>query len=392
MSVNMIAASLRSSSDKPLLGISSVRSVKSLARSVGERLGGLAPSTGIHSPPRPMAAAVKNGLVKSWPPRPSQSMKAYCLSHRKDVDGLGSGALAVAATGGKINLADYDDMIDKLRQIPDDAERVVISDLGADSADFPFFLEQMKRLAAHADVTHIDHHFMSEDKKRLERKAGVHLVHDVTECASMLTYLTFKDKLPERARLIALCGAVTDYMDGAPRAKRLMEQGDRIFVLLEATLLSLALGDRADEDGFPEMAVGELSKMKHPHEIPGVPQAAMEQLAKEAKLGEFVKEHGKKRGRLAYMVTTEYSTGNVSKLLIGAFEVPVGVAMKEKQPGWYEVSLRGTSESRIHLGRTIGKISLKLGGSGGGHRNAAGCRVPVAKADEMIAALSKKIG
>jgi len=318
-------------------------------------------------------------------------LKAYCVSHKKDVDGLGSGALAVAATGGRIMLSDYDDLIENLKLIPDDADRVVLTDLGADSADFPLYLEQMKRIARHAQITHIDHHYMTEERKRLARKAGVHLVHDVTECASMLTYKTFRQILPERARLIALCGAVTDYMDDSPMARRLMEQGDRHFILLESTLLSEALGLRGGEDGFPEMVVGELSKMRHPHEIKGVPEAAIEQLRREAHLGELVKEKGTKLGHIAYMVTDEYSTGVVAKLLIGAFEVPVGVAMKEKQRGWYEVSLRSTSEGRIHLGTTIGRISARLGGSGGGHRKAAGCRIPVSEAGEMLKALAAKV-
>jgi single-stranded DNA-specific DHH superfamily exonuclease len=318
-------------------------------------------------------------------------MKAYCLSHRKDVDGLGSCSLAVAATGGKIILSDYDDLIDNLKMIPDGADRLVISDLGADSADFGRYLEQIKRITKHAEVTHIDHHFMSDKAKREARKAGVHLVHDTSECASILTYKTFQKVLPERARLIALCGAVTDYMDDAPIAKKMMEQGDRHFVLLEATLLSEALGLKASEEGFPEMVVGELSRMKHPHEIRGVPEAAIEQLKREVHLGEIVKAKGKKMGHLAYMVTDEYSTGNVAKLLIGAFEAPVGVAMKEKQGGWYEVSLRSTSDAKLHLGRTIAKISERLGGSGGGHRKAAGCRIPVSEAHEMLKALAAKV-
>ena len=318
-------------------------------------------------------------------------MKAYCLSHRKDVDGLGSCSLAVAATGGKIILSDYDDMIDNLRKIPDDADRVVITDLGVDSADFAMYLAEITRIARHAEVTYVDHHFMSEDVKRQVRKAGVRLVHDTSECASMLAYKTFGRGLPERARLIALCGAVTDYMDDSPLAKKLMEQGDRQFVLLEATMLAYALGHKEAEEGFPELVVEELSKMNHPHEIAGVPEGAVAELEKVARLGEYVKEHGKKRGNLAYMVTGQYSTGNIAKLLIGAFEVPVGVAMKKKLEGWYEVSLRSTSECRIHLGRAIAMISERLGGSGGGHRKAAGGRIPVPKVDEMIAALAKKV-
>jgi len=318
-------------------------------------------------------------------------LKAFCISHRKDVDGLGSGAMAVAATGGKIMLADYDDFVDNLRKVPRSAERLVITDIGADSADFPLYLDEVKRIAEHAEVTHIDHHYMSPRAKSQVREAGVHLVHDVHECASMLTYKTFRHILPERARLIALCGAVTDYMDDSPMAKRLMEQGDRLFVLLEATLLSEALGLKGGEVGFPEMVVGELSKMKHPHEIRGVSDAAIEQLRREAALAELVKVRGKKMGHLAYMVTDEHSTGNVAKLLIGAFEVPVGVAMKEQRQGWYEVSLRSTSEARIHLGKTIGRISSRLGGSGGGHYKAAGCRIPVSEANQMLKALAARV-
>ncbi|MDG7011260.1 MAG: hypothetical protein JRN57_03975 [Nitrososphaerota archaeon] len=318
-------------------------------------------------------------------------MKSYCITHRKDIDGLASGSMSVAATGGELLLSDYDDMVDNLRKVPDDAERVVVTDLGADSADFAQFLGEMQRVARHARVTYIDHHYMSDPAKRKLRKAGVQVVHDVRECASMLTYRTFRDVLPEGARLNALCGAVTDYMDDSPMARKLMEKGDRHFVLLEATMLSLALGNRAEEAGFPEMVVAELAAMKLPHEIAGVPEAAVRQLGKEEALGDEVKKGGKKLGRLAYMVTSQYSTGNVAKLLIGAFDVPVGVSMKEKNPGWYEVSLRGTSECKVHLGRTIAKVAGSLGGSGGGHRKAAGCRVPTSRADEMLKALSKRV-
>lgn len=318
-------------------------------------------------------------------------MKSYCLSHRKDVDGLGSAALAVATTGGQIILSDYDDLLENLKRVPDDAERVVISDLGVDSADFPQFLSELRRISSHAKVTHIDHHFMSEEAKRKVRRAGVQLIHDVTECASILAYQTFKDTLPERARLVALYGAVTDYMDDAPVAKKMMERTERHFVLLEATLLSSALGNRSDQAGYPEMLVRELSMMKHPHEIEGVPEAALEQVVKEANMEDEVRSAGTKKGKLAYVVMSKYSTSIVSKVVLGAFDVRVGVAMKEKQQGWFEVSLRSTSECRIHLGQTIGRIAEALGGSGGGHRKAAGCRIPVPRMREMIDALAKKI-
>jgi RecJ-like exonuclease len=318
-------------------------------------------------------------------------LKAFCISHVKDVDGIGSAALVAAATGAKVTLSDYDDLIDNLSQVPTDIDKFVLCDLGVDNAKIERFLSGLKRIAKRAEVIYIDHHFMDQTTRRRLRRNGVRLIHDEDECSSMLTYLAFKESLPERARLIALYGAVTDYLDSSPHAMKLMEQEDRQFVLLEATILAFALARKGTGDDFPQTVVSELSKMRCPHEIAGVPRLAVDQLVEVARLTEQVKEQGRRIGQLAYMITTQQSTGNVAKLLVGAFAVRMGVAMKEKERGWYEVSLRSTSECRIHLGRTIDVIARRLGGNGGGHRKAAGCRVPVSKANVLLAELSKRI-
>jgi len=317
-------------------------------------------------------------------------LKAFCISHVKDVDGLGSAALVASATGAEVLLSDYDDLLDKLGQVPPDTEKFFLCDLGADNANLDGFLEGLKRISSSAEVTYIDHHFMAPATRSKLRLSGVRVIHDEEECSSMLAYLTLKESLPEGARLIALCGAVTDYMDDSPAAKKLMERADRQYVLLEATMLAYAVSKKGAQQGFPEMVVSELSKMKPPHEIGGVPRLAVSQLADVTRLAEEVKKKGRRMGRLAYMATTQHSTGNVAKLLISEFDVPVGVAMKEKRGGWYEVSLRSTSECRIHLGRTIDRIASRLGGKGGGHRKAAGCTIPVSRVDFMLAELSKK--
>ena len=216
-------------------------------------------------------------------------------------------------------------------------------------------------------------------------------MHDTTECASMLCYKTFRSRLPSEASEIALYGAVTDYQDSSPMGKKLMEKADRQYILAEATLLSHAMARKRGEGGFPEMITKALAAMKKPHEIPEVGMLALEQLRIETLLTKSVKRGGRKMGRLAYMKTSQYSTGNVAKLLIGAFDVPVGVAFKETRRGWCEVSLRCTSECRIHLGRAIGRISMKLGGSGGGHKVAAGCQIPTQNVQSMLEDLAKKI-
>lgn len=318
-------------------------------------------------------------------------MKAFCISHIKDGDGLCSAALVKAATGAELLLTGYNDLLGDLEKVPEDAEQVIICDIGADVAQADEFVQKLAKLATRSKLTYIDHHYASEETKRKLRRKGVKVVHDVEECASMLTYLTFKKSLPEQAKMLGLYGAVTDYMDDSPSAKKLMEQTDRHFVLLEASMLAYAIAKQGDEPGFPYMIAEELAKMKRPHEIEGVPAYAVQQLDDVVKLEDEVKKEGKTMGRLAYMITSQQSTGGVAKLLIGAFGVPVGVSLKEKTKGWYEVSLRCTSDCRIHLGRTISTIAAKLGGSGGGHRKAAGCRVPTEKAQEMLKTLSRKV-
>jgi single-stranded-DNA-specific exonuclease len=318
-------------------------------------------------------------------------LKSLCISHVKDVDGIGAAALVAAATGAEVWFSDYVTLMDDLERVPKDLDRFVLCDLGSDNSNAEEFASKMGRIASRTDVTYVDHHLMSDAAKRKLKRAGVRVVHDESECASMLAYRTFKADLPQGAAMIALLGAVTDYMDDSPMARGMMEQADRQFVLLEATMLAYAVAKKGGSDGFPDMVARELSKMKLPHQIPGVPALALEQLADMVRLGEEVKRKGRRLDGLAYMVTSQRSTGNVAKLLIGAFGVPVGVALKEQEKGWYEVSLRCTSECKAHLGRTIGKIASGLGGNGGGHRKAAGCRIPATKMREMLAELTQDL-
>jgi hypothetical protein len=318
-------------------------------------------------------------------------LKTFCISHVKDVDGIGSAALVVAATGAGFLLSEYASLMDDLDRVPEGVEHFVLCDLGCDNANVDEFVSKMGRIASHAKVTYVDHHFMADSTKRRLRGAGVRVVHDERECSSMLTYATLRDALPERARMIALLGAVTDYTDDSPMASRMMERADRQFVLLEATLLAYAVANKRAKSGFPDRVVGELSMMKHPHEIAGVTASAVRQLSDVVRLGEEVQKKGKKLGKLAYIVTTQHSTGTVAKLLVGGLGVQAGVALEEQEEGWYEVSLRCTSECKAHLGRVIGRIASKLGGSGGGHKKAAGCRIPVGRMNEMLRELSREL-
>ncbi len=275
--------------------------------------------------------------------------------------------------------------------MPPTATSLTICDLGTNASNFPDFVARLKALASRMPVTYIDHHYLAEEARAEIEKTGVELRHDVRDCASTLTYLTYKASLPERARLLALYGAVTDYMDSSAVAGQMMESQDRHYVLLEATMLSYALAKNGKDYSYADMLVRELAAMKAPHTIDDVPAQAVAQAEVVRQLAEEVGTKGPRLGRLAYMKTEESSTGNVAKLLLGAFGVPVGVAYKVKAEGRAEFSLRSTSESKIHLGKEIGVIAQKHGGSGGGHEKAAGCSVPISEVQGLLADLESRL-
>jgi RecJ-like exonuclease len=318
-------------------------------------------------------------------------MNTLCISHVKDVDGISAAAIVKAATGASVLLTDHDDLMGHLESIPNDIDQLILCDMGLGSSAKERFVDRLVSLSRRMKVTYIDHHYLPATERKKIDKSGIRLFHDTRECASMLSYIAFKGSVPEEARNLALYGAVTDYLDTSPMGRQLMEKTDRQFTLAEATLLSHAVGKKGSSNGFPEMLVEELAEMKKPHEIDGVGGLALEQLQDMTKLAKKVARLGRKMDRLAYMKTSQHSTGNIAHLLIGAFDVPVGVSFKEKKKGWCEVSFRSTSECRVHLGRTIGVVAQRLGGSGGGHRKAAGCRIPALKLEEMLLEMNARV-
>ncbi len=102
---------------------------------------------------------------------------------------------------------------------------------------------------------------------------------------------------------------------------------------------------------------------------------------------ELARKNGKMMKNFAYFLTKESATGNVANFLIGAFDVPVGIAIREEEPGYYEVSLRSVDESKHDLGKIIGKITTELNTSGGGHPHASGARIKRSQLEKFLTML-----
>ncbi len=316
--------------------------------------------------------------------------KAAILSHRKDADGISAAAILRIRTHGRVYLADYAEVITTISQV-DPAEDLYICDLGLNSRMFDSFESEIKRLSRSGKVHYIDHHPMKQEFYDRLAALGVDLYHSTDESAAVLVYKKFEADLQNSAnsKLLACCGAITDYLDDRPFARKLTSTFDRQFLLYEATVLSFAIAivGREGVAGIPQLIgfVEDLSdKQKLPHEISGAAAYAKEFASQSAELIEKVKSRGKRMKNYAYFRTSESSTGNIANFLIGAFDVPVGVAFRAEEPGYLEVSVRGREDFHKDLGKMIGKIATDLGNSGGGHPRAAGARIREDQFDKFL--------
>ncbi len=326
-----------------------------------------------------------------------KTRSAIALSHRKDADGICAGALLSHLSGAKIYLTDYGDMVETMSQLGQ-AEEYYISDLGLNKSTFDGFLEQIERLSAYGTVHYFDHHPLSEEFRSKLNSTGMEITHSVEECASVLVYRKYEEEFRSspQMKIAACCGAITDYMDLQPYAKKLIATFDRQFLLYEATVLAFTIASvgRGSEDSNSKLVkiAEEISGGRFPHEIEGASEYAQGYVTRSAELISTAKKFGRKvDNHFAYMITSETSTGNVANFLVGAFDVPIGVAIREEEPGYYEISTRSIEESKHDLGKMLGRITTKLGTSGGGHPHAAGARIKREQLQEFIETLDKEL-
>ena len=192
-----------------------------------------------------------------------------CVTHRKDVDGLASAAILKKVKSAKVILSDYEEIVDQLRNIRN-VKELFVCDLGTNEKIFDEFLTELSRISITSLVTYVDHHPIKDEMLKKISEAGIEVIHSTGECTSVLLYLKFKEKLPKAAALLASYGAVTDFRDAQPIARRIIEAYDRQFILLEATMLSYAISYRGRDTKFLLKVVESLADMRYPHEIVNV--------------------------------------------------------------------------------------------------------------------------
>ena len=325
-----------------------------------------------------------------------QRTKIICVSHKEDADGISSAALIKQAFGGDSVLVDYPGMVDALELLRNDKKlkKLFICDLGLNKQINDNFVELLTELRKkRVSVTYIDHHDIDSKVITKLKKIKVKLIHDISECTSVLVYDTFKKKLSEHSSFIAACGAITDYMENKPVASKLLQMYDRQFALVNATVLTYNIVGHQKDPDYLLYLVDELSESKFPHQIPNTFEFAQIQVGKLAEIMSTVRKSMKVSKNLAHMEVLDSGASGAVNFVLGFSGKDVGIAYKERvDKGIYAVSVRGSPSCKTHLGQLVSSVAADLGGSGGGHDRACGGIIPKQEMKKFLREMNSRLG
>ncbi len=325
----------------------------------------------------------------------SQRTKVVCISHKEDADGISSAALIRQAFGGDAILADYPSQMEVIQQMVLDKKlkSLYICDLGLSKKTQDEFIDIMTILRKNkVAVTYIDHHDIDPTVVTSLEKIKVKVIHDINECTAVQVYTTFKSKLNDHASFVAACAAITDYMEDRPIGSKLLQIYDRQFALVSATVLTYNIVGHQKEPDYLLYLVEELADSKFIHEIPNSFEFAQIQVDKLSQMIAKVKKGVKTMKNLGYMEILDAGAGGAVNFVMGLSRKDVGVAYKERvDHGIYAVSVRGSKNCKVHLGKIVNVLANDLGGSGGGHDRACGAVIPKPKIKKFITELNKKL-
>jgi len=324
-----------------------------------------------------------------------QRTKVICISHKEDADGISSAALIRQAFGGDAILVDYPGQMTAIQQVVLDEKlkSLYICDLGLSKKTQDEFVDIMTTLRKNKiAVTYIDHHDIDPTIVKSLEKIKVKVIHDINECTTVQVYTAFKSKLNDHASFVATCAAITDYMEDRPIGSKLLQIYDRQFALINATVLTYNIVGHQKEPDYLLYLVEELADSKFPHDIPNTFEFAQIQVEKLSQMIAKVKQGMKTMKNLGYMEILDAGASGAVNFVMGLSGKDVGVAYKERvDHGIYAVSVRGSKDCKVHLGKIVNILATDLGGSGGGHDKACGAVIPKPKIKKFITELNKKI-
>jgi len=314
--------------------------------------------------------------------------KMWWVFAHGDGDGVSSAALALAALNdARIFFSHpyglYGDLKENVR-IGDD---VVIVDIALNEVHIEELVKIFSEISKKGELIYIDHH-PEPLSIRVNEIPGTAIVHDTEVCAAELTFKFFEDKLPWDYNRVALYGAISDYAMDTPFVRESLKDWDMRLIYFEAGVLSQGLEGSRKMYDFKRHVVKHLSENRLPSALSELLIKALIESVSEEEMIQEIKKSFRVKGNVAYILDPPGSIARAATYVRAIAKKEVGIA-GETRKDKIVMSLR-TSSEKIDLNKILRDLSRKIPIQGGGHRRAAGARVPIAYFEQFIDLLNEK--
>lgn len=309
-------------------------------------------------------------------------MPTTILSH-SDADGICSAALLLARfPKASVFFTKPVSLYRDLRGTK--ADKIIIADIAITKRDAEKIADLIKQKK---DVLYFDHHAVPEGAGEIPCE----FVHNLKQSTSELVYRHFKKEPPKERAWLAIYGAIADYFATRFVKERLKNWDVRALYFEVSTLVLGIKSERFSRYGEKRKIVKLLSLGKNPSDVPGLVESAKLAVTREFELYEIIKKSANKLGSVGYVekIPNFGFRGPSALFAATVTDSPVGICVHYRE-NHTDITIRG--RDRLPLNKLAEEAAESVGGSGGGHPEAAGARIPGRTLNKFLKRMNELIG
>ncbi len=318
-------------------------------------------------------------------------MKTTVILTHADTDGICAGAIALSKFPGASvfftkPVSFYDDLNSH------DAGRIVITDIAVPRRDVADILKLMREKSGKSEILYFDHHPLPDSaRKKLQSMLDVYVSGNAS--ASELIYRYFQKEIPRERVWVAIYGAIGDYSEHTEFVEERMKNWDARALYFEASTIVLGIKDRKFDDYDSKRLIAQtLANGNNPSDVPGLVKAAKRVVNEEFDLYEIVKKRAKKSGDVGFVKDVHFFgfRGPSALFAATATNSRIGLSVHTRN-NYLDITIRSRDYS-VPLNHLAEEAAEAVGGSGGGHPQASGARIPLDKFDDFVRNMNFLLG
>ncbi|NIO21304.1 MAG: hypothetical protein GTN76_11355 [Candidatus Aenigmarchaeota archaeon] len=317
-------------------------------------------------------------------------MKTIIFTH-SDCDGICAGAIALSKfPEAELFFTKPVSFYEDLEKF--DADRIIITDIAITRKDISRVVKLLEERAKGSEIYYFDHHFLPEKvKAKLAKNLKAYVNEEAS--ASELVYRYFQKEIPRERVWIAIYGAIGDYSQHTEFVEERIKNWDARALYFEASTIVLGIKDEKFERyDSKRMIARTLAEGNNPSDVPGLVKVAKKVVNEEFDLYEIVKKQAKSIGDVGFVKDIAFFGFRGPSALFASTvtKTRIGLAIHTRR-SYLDITMRSRDYS-IPLNVLAEDAAEAVDGSGGGHPQASGARIPLNRFKDFVKELNKLLG